>query len=194
MALTELDRNLLERCMKRDGAAWREFVDRFSGLFVHVIRHTGQSRSVELGINDSDDLCAEIFLAILADNFAVLQRFKGESSLATYLAVISRRIVVREVIRRRMAEAFGHVKMQRANVDLAHADISEIARIENRDLVERMLNGLPEHDAIVIRQFHLEGKTYREIGDKLGIPENSIGPTLTRAREKLRQSLSATLG
>jgi RNA polymerase sigma-70 factor (ECF subfamily) len=93
-----------------------------------------------------------------------------------------------------MAEAFGHVKSHAANVEMARADISEISRIENQELVQRMLEGLSEHDANVIRQYHLEGRTYREIGENLGIPENSIGPTLSRAREKLRQSLSASFG
>lgn len=191
MALTDLDRSLLERCLKSDGSAWREFVDRFAGLFVHVIHHAAHSRSAELSASDTDDLCAEIFLAILADNFAVLRRFRGESSLATYLTVISRRIVVREMTRRRMAEAMGHTKAHNLNFDPAR---DEISRIENREMVQRMLDGLPEQDATVIRQFHLEGKSYREIGERLGLPENSIGPTLTRAREKLRQGLSAAFG
>ena len=194
MALTDLDRSLLERCLKRDGSAWRDFVDRFAGLFVRVIHHTAQARSVSLDSSDTDALCAEIFVAILADDFAILRRFRGESSLATYLTVIARRIIVREVIRRRFSEALGHVKSHNANVQMARADISEITRIENEELVQQMLAGLSSHDAAVIRQFHLEGKTYREIGEQLGIPENTIGPTLTRAREKLRQGLSASLG
>jgi RNA polymerase sigma-70 factor (ECF subfamily) len=194
VALTDHDRRLLERCLKRESSAWREFVDRFSGLFVHVIHHTAQARSVELAASDTDDLCAEVFLAILADDLGVLRRFKGESSLATYLTVIARRIVVREIISRRMAEAMGHVKPHAANLEMAHADISEMNRIDNRELVQRMLDGLPESDANVIRQYHLEGRTYREIGENLGIPENSIGPTLSRAREKLRQTMSASFG
>lgn len=192
MALTDRDRSLLERCLSRDGSAWREFVDRFAGLFIHVINHTAHARSVELGPSDVDDLCAEIFLAILADDFGVLRRFKGESSLATYLAVISRRIVVKEIISRRMAEALGHVKSHGANLEMARADISEITRIENQELVDRMLEGLSETDATVIRQFHLEGRSYSEISESTGIPANSIGPMLSRAREKLRQSLSAS--
>ncbi|HEY0981654.1 RNA polymerase sigma factor [Schlesneria sp.] len=193
MALTDRDRSLLERCLARDSSGWRDFVDRFSGLFVHVIHHTAEARSVKLSPSDVDDLCAEIFLAFLANDFAILRRFKGESSLATYLAVISRRIVVREVISRRMAEAMGHVKSQTANVEMAHAGLNEFTRIENRELVQRMLEGLPEREANIIRQFHLEGRTYREIGERLGIPENSIGPTLARAREKLRHNLSGSI-
>jgi RNA polymerase sigma-70 factor, ECF subfamily len=194
VALTDLDRNLLERCLKRDGSAWREFVDRFAGLFMHVIHQATQARSVKLSDSDRDDVCAEIFVAILASDFAILRRFRGESSLATYLTVISRRIVVKEIIHRRLSEALGHVKSNQANIQLARADITETARIENKDLVEQMLSGLSVDDAAVIRQFHLEGKTYREISENLGVPENSIGPTLSRAREKLRQSVSASMG
>jgi RNA polymerase sigma-70 factor (ECF subfamily) len=192
VALTDLDRNLLERCLKHDGGAWREFVDRFAGLFVHVINYSAQARSVKLDDSDVEDLCAEIFVAILNDDFAILKRFRGESSLATYLTVISRRIVVREIIHRRLSEAFGHVKPHNANVQMAKVDLNEMSRIENRELVERMLHGLPDQEATIVRQYHLEGKSYREIGENLGIPENSVGPTLSRAREKLRRGLSAT--
>ena len=49
-----------------------------------------------------------------------------------------------------------------------------------------MLQGLPPTEAGIIRQYHLEGRSYREIATNLGVPENSIGPTLSRARMRLR--------
>ena len=36
--------------------------------------------------------------------------------------------------------------------------------------------------------FHLEGKSYQEISSAVGMPENSIGPILSRARDKLRRA------
>jgi RNA polymerase sigma-70 factor (ECF subfamily) len=36
--------------------------------------------------------------------------------------------------------------------------------------------------------YHLEGKSYQEISRLVGIPENSVGPTLSRAREKMRRA------
>jgi RNA polymerase sigma-70 factor (ECF subfamily) len=36
--------------------------------------------------------------------------------------------------------------------------------------------------------FCLEGKSYREISSAVGMPENRIGPTLSRAHAKMRQS------
>ena len=58
-----------------------------------MIRHTAQARSVRLAPEDRDDLCAEVFLAIIKNDFAVLRNFRGQSSLATYLTVVARRIV-----------------------------------------------------------------------------------------------------
>ena len=166
-----------------------DFVDRFIGLFVHVINRTAHARSVRLSNDDVDDLCAEVFFVLVADNYGVLRRFEGRSSLATYLTVIARRVVVREIARRRMAEALGHVSAHQASLDRAAASSSspESQRVENREEVQRMLRGLPDRDADIVRQFHLEGKSYREISSQLGVPENSIGPTLNRAREKMRQ-------
>ena len=116
-----------------------------------------------------------------------MRQFRGKSSLATYLTVIARRIVVKEITQRRMSEALGHVQVHGASVEAAHAGQNESQRTEDREEVARMLKELPPREADVVRQFHLEGKSYREISVALGIPENSIGPTLNRARERMRQ-------
>ncbi len=192
MALTEIDRNLLKRCVAEEPGAWRDFVDRFIGLFVHVINHAAHARSVTSKPQDVDDLCAEVFLALVADDYKILRRFRGKSSLATYLTVIARRIVVREMSRRKMAEALGHVSAQGAGVERAELDAAELAateqsRIDDMEEVEQMLTGLSVGDAEVVRQYHLEGKSYREISQGLGLAENTIGPTLSRARQKLRE-------
>ncbi len=192
MTLTEIDRSLLKRCLAEEPGAWKDFVDRFMGLFVHVVTHTAHARSVRLAQDDVDDLCAEVFMALLANDYAVLRRFRGKSSLATYLTVIARRVVVLTMVRRRMAEALGHVVAQHPDMkqqaDSHHFDLK---RIEDHDEVERMLVNLPAGDAEVVKQYHLQGRTYREISNHLGIPENSIGPTLTRARQKMRRGAGA---
>lgn len=188
MALTEIDRDLLKRCLASEPNGWNDFVDRFLGLFVHIVHHSAHARSVRLTSEDVDDLCAEVFLALLDRDFAILRQFRGQSSLATYLTVIARRIIVREMAKRRMAEAMGHVQAHQAAVDLAGTERRDLQRIDDTDELQRMLAGLPDMDAKIVRQYHLEGRSYREISVGLGIPENSIGPTLTRARAKLRGS------
>lgn len=182
MALSDFDRNLIKRCLGRTPRAWEDFVDRFLGLVVHVVNHSAQSRSIRLSDQDREDLTAEVFLAIVDEDFGVLRRFRGESSLATYLTVLARRVVVRELLKRKSVASLEDVDEQSSN------DGSGEERINSRDEVERLLRTLHGPEAEVVRMYHLEGKSYQEISSRIGMPENSIGPTLSRARAKLRET------
>jgi len=188
VALTEIDRELLNRCLSGEPASWKDLVDRFLGLFIHVVNHTAHARSVRVTPEDIDDLCAEVFLALLDRDSAVLRAFRGDSSLATYLTVVARRVIVREMARRRMAEALGHVNAHQSTIDMSADERREVQRIDNRDEVQKMLAGLPDMEAKIVSQYHIEGRSYREISSGLGVPENSIGPALSRARARMRGS------
>src|SRR5262245_60614208 len=97
VALTAVDRTLVQRCLNHDPGAWNDFVDRFLGLIYHVVRHTAHVRSVPLGAEDTEDVAAEILLQIVARDYAVLRQFRGQASLATYLTVVARRICIHEL-------------------------------------------------------------------------------------------------
>ncbi|MBN2216051.1 MAG: sigma-70 family RNA polymerase sigma factor [Pirellulales bacterium] len=185
MALSEIDRNLLQRCLQRKPRSWEDFVDRFMGLVVHVVNHTAQARSVRLTPEDRDDLCAEFFLTLVKDNFAVLRRFRGQSSLATYLTVVARRVVVHEILTRKSAAPLDNGGISRPVADTQQA-VEQ--RIEDKDEVHRLLEILEGTEAQVVRMYHLEGKNYYEISVAVGLSENSIGPMLSRARAKMRQA------
>jgi RNA polymerase sigma-70 factor, ECF subfamily len=182
VALSEIDRSLLDRCLSRKARAWEDFVDRFMGLVVHVINHTAQCRSINLSAADREDLAAEVFLAIVDNDMAVLRHFRGRSSLATYLTVIARRVVVRKLVEGRSAVPLGDMVAQ-AESDEAEPE----QRIGDQEEIGRMLGQLQGPEAAVVRMYHLEGKTYQEISRSVGMPENSVGPMLSRARAKLRR-------
>lgn len=187
MAFTETDRRLLKQCLARAPGAWEDFVDRFIGLFIHVVRQTAHSRSVTLGPDDLEDICSEIFLTLLKKDFAVLRHFKGNASLATYLTVVGRRIAVKAVAERRKSEAMGHVRAHASVLQAAGVESPAAERIADADEVRSLLEQLPSSEAAVVRKFHLEGKSYAEIARELDIAENSVGPTLSRARERLNR-------
>ena len=187
MALSEIDRNLLERCLQRKPRAWEDFVDRFMGLVVHVVNHTARARSVRLTAADRDDLCAEVFLGTIKSDFAVLRNFRGKSSLATYLTVVARRIVVKELLSRMSASRLGDGTPYPAQgVPDPQPSVEE--RFADHEEVERLLSGLEGTEAQVVRMYHLEGRSYQEISTAVGMPENSIGPILSRARNKMRRA------
>ena len=188
MALSEIDRNLLERCLLRKPRAWEDFVDRFMGLVVHVVNHSALARSIRLTPEDRDDLTAEVFLNLIKSDFAVLRHFRGQSSLATYLTVVARRIVVRTLLEQRSSVPLGDGGMRRGGHGPVDSQAEPGERIGNREEVERLLDDLQENEARVVRMYHLEGKSYHEISSLIGVPENSIGPLLSRARSKMRRA------
>ncbi len=188
MPLTDLDRQLLERCLERKPRAWEDFVDRFLGVVIHVIRHTARVRGIFLTKEDQDDLCAEVMLALIRDDFALLRRFRGQSSLATYLTVVARRIVVRRFLRRRRTvsrQASDPRPVEAAAPSKERPD----RRAELREEARWLLQQLRGAESQAVQMHHLEDKTYAEIGRSLGIPENSVGPMLSRARDKIRRAV-----
>ncbi len=186
MALSEIDRNLLSRCLASKPRAWEDFVDRFMGLVMHVIDHMAQCRAMRLSADDREDIAAEVFLAFVQNDYGVLRHFRGESSLATYLTVVARRVAVPQLIKRKSS-----ARLDTA-AGLLHPPVSNLAspeqRLHDRDEVQRLLDELEGTEAQVVRMYHLEGKSYQEISSAVGMPENSVGPTLSRAREKMRQA------
>ncbi|MEN6406776.1 MAG: sigma-70 family RNA polymerase sigma factor [Thermoguttaceae bacterium] len=188
MALSEIDRNLLDRCLQRKPRAWEDFVDRFLGLVIHVVNHTARSRNVRLTPADRDDLCAEFFLETVRNDFALLRNFRGQSSLATYLTVVARRIVVRELLARMPAAPVSDAISIQVAPEIRDPRPSTEERLADREEIERLLSGLQGVEAVVVRLYHLEGKNYQEISVAVGISENSVGPILSRARSKLRRT------
>ena len=188
VSLSEIDRNLLERCLERKPRAWEDFVDRFLGLVVHIANHTANARSVRLVPDDRDDLCAEVFLNLVKDDFAVLRHFRGQASLATYLTVVARRVVVAQMLKSKPMASLSDTAPRKAAEQWAAAEPAAEMAVLNRDEIERLLGELAPQDATLVTLYHLDGKTYQEISGATGMPENSIGPALSRARAKMRQA------
>ena len=119
-------------------------------------------------------------MTLLASDRNVLRRFRRDSSLATYLTVISRRVIARRLCQQAL----------RQSPPLAAGEPSQNGgheRIEDREEVERLMSRLDPQESNVVRMYHLEGKSYQEISRVVGLSENSIGPLLSRARQKMRE-------
>jgi RNA polymerase sigma-70 factor (ECF subfamily) len=187
VALTKLDRDLLARCLSHQPGAWNDFVDRFLGLIYHVIHHTAHLRSAPLKAEDTEDLAAEVLLQIVANDYAVLRQFREKSSLAAYLTVIARRICVHELARRVAARDVQPAKAEVEEVEDEGARPVALG-LEHHEEVEKLLGKLPAREREVVRLHYIEGRTYEEIATELNVPVNSIGPILSRARKKLRES------
>lgn len=175
------DRRLVDACLAAEPGAWDAFVDRFAGLFAHVIERSARQRRAFLSAADREDLLADVVLECLRNDAAVLRSFAGRSSLATYLVVIARRVAVRRLAR--AAEA-PRTAFSAELPDAAAATLPQ--RIDDREQIVSLIERLAPDEARLVRLHHLEARSYGEISRLTGLPLGSIGPALSRARGKLR--------
>lgn len=172
------DRRLVEDCVAGLPGAWEMFVGHFGGLLHHVAQRTAAQRGRTLGLADRDDIVADILLACVRDDAAVLRAFAGRASLPTYLTVIARRVAARWLTRQARAAA----PVGARHVATQPAGASPIDREE----IEHLLGRLDERERLLVRLHHLEARSYGEISRLTGMPLGSIGPALSRAKAKMR--------
>ncbi len=185
MAPLDDDRALVASCLEASPAAWEAFVGRFAGIFFHVVRSTCSQQHRIVSAMECEDLVSEILLEILRNDAAVLRSYAGRSALAAYLTVVARRVVVRRLYRSRPVIR-GTVHPEIDTVPAAVADARDAA--DRKEEVAGMISKLDDSEALLVRLHHIEARSYGEISRLTGLPLGSIGPALSKAREKMRRA------
>ncbi len=187
MALTDVDADLLKRCLSKQPGSWNDFVDRYLSLIYHAIHFSAHLRSAKLSPEDVEDIAAEVLVQLVADNAKALREFKGEASLSTYLTVIARRICVHELTRRQAVRDEIRKGVSRAPDEDTDDSAAAAKGMEKLDEVDALLRRLSGKQREIVRLYYLESRTYEEISTELNVPVNTIGSILARARAKLRE-------
>ena len=154
------------------------------------------ARSLLRDAAEAEDALQEAYLAALKS----LDRFRGDSSLATWLS----RVVVNECLGRlrRTARRQQVIPIARAvsseEVDAARGEDAErpdrlLARAQLRALLERKLDALPEAFRVVFVLRSVEDLSVAETAECLELPEATVRTRFFRARRLLRESLAAEL-
>jgi RNA polymerase sigma-70 factor, ECF subfamily len=111
--------------------------------------------------------------------------FSGTSSLKTYLyrAVINKSIDTR----RRQQRFRGFLDCMGREAQPAVPDAA--GEMENKELVRRLLAAVPELYRIPFCLAEVDGMSYQEISDVLGISLSTVRIRIFRCREKMRNEL-----
>lgn len=185
MASNSADKNLVEGCLDRFPGAWNQLVDENIQLIFHGVYQAGFRMGYQVTSEDVEDITSEVFVEILKDDFAFLRAYRGESKLSTYLCTMIHRKAVQEINKR--VRYLNDTKGPAFSANPLRGRSSSV--VENnilRDAISRL--AMP--DRAMIGMFYLEGRSYKEISEGLGLAMNSIGPMLGRARLKLKGLLA----
>jgi RNA polymerase sigma-70 factor (ECF subfamily) len=94
---------------------------------------------------------------------------------------------------RQRARMLPHVPCDDVVIEVAEDREPPVWSTMTTDDVRRAAARLPDELRDVYRMFALDGRSYVEIAEALGIPKATVGTRLSRARARLKQLLTADL-
>ena len=189
---------MVRRCIKRDKAAWNEFVRRYQDLVRKAVYYKLYKTSSRAHRNDVDDIVQEVFLALWKDN--KLAKLRDISSLAGWLAVVTINQTATSRRRQHKKDIMTTSLNEQILEDLAttledvipcnHPDPAKVAEIrEVTAIVAQRIGELRSKERRALRLKINNGKKQEDIASIMDIPVNTVASLIRRAKMKLRASL-----
>ena len=171
----ERDVMLVAACLRGERRAFDKLVESYERpLFNAAFRITGS-------IEDAMDATQAAFV----NAFEKLHTFNPEYRFFSWIYRIAVNQSLNIVSRRRdESELDGNFPAPTNNPETAYRG-AESARL----LEDALMQLVPDHRAVIVLR-HVEGFSYNEIGELLGIPEKTVKSRLFSARRQLRSILN----
>jgi RNA polymerase sigma-70 factor, ECF subfamily len=173
------DGDLIRRSIDGDERAFRQIVDRYESTVAGVVMGM-LGRGAE-----ADDVGQEVFVRF----FRAMDRFRGDSSLGTYLT----RIAINQSLKALKKRQRWYDRFLSRDVSEIHEDppsdrdvVEDVELFERATQLRAALEELsPDHRAVIVLRV-MEGYSTRETSDMLGVPEGTVMSRLKRGLEKMR--------
>jgi RNA polymerase sigma-70 factor (ECF subfamily) len=179
---------LVDRAQKGDQAAFRELVE----------RHQRRAFAIALGLvrdeNDARELVQDAFLRV----YRSLDKFQGGSSFFTWLYRIVTNLAIdlmrkpgrkaQELLDSHQPDDEGELPLV-ARIDGADP-LDVIRRKEIAARIQSALDDLPPYHRGVILMREVEGMSYEEMAQAMGVSKGTIMSRLFHARQKLQRALA----
>lgn len=195
MAAENDDLALLARVKAGDRAAYRVLVERYQRRVYNLAFSLTKNRE------DAADIAQDAFVKA----FQSLAAFKGDASFYTWIYRITSNLAIDFLRKARpgvVAEAEGNAPEDLADAGAGAGILSTrlgtnpqrtALRRELAEKMEEALAQLPEkHRAILVLR-EVEGLSYEELAETLGIPKGTVMSRLFHARSKMQEILGAYL-
>jgi RNA polymerase sigma factor (sigma-70 family) len=184
------DAELVQRCKSGSGPAWTLLVRRFQRIVYTVPRRAGLS----------EDAAADVFQFTFASLYERIGRIEQPQAIQAWLVTTAKRESLRLL---QAAARFRPAPVARNDdgepldpldhvPDAAPLPPEQIEALQLQDRVRRAVKGLDSRTRTMIDLMYLQDPPLanREIAERLGLAEGSIGPYRARCLEKLRVAMA----
>lgn len=185
------DEDLMARVAEDDERAFTELVRRFQGRVTNLISRVLNDR------NGADDLTQEVFVRVHVHR----RNYRRGAKFSTWLFTIAANLAKNEIRRRvRRRNWFSLDALQ----EVLHDSVIQLADPgENREQglereqlqgeVGRAIATVPEKYRLALVLRDIEGLSYEEIAEVLGVPGGTVRSRINRARSMLKRKLQPLL-
>ncbi len=183
MYLQPTDEKLVARTLAGDTQAYRLLMERYYRTVFRLCR------SVLRHAEDAEDATQEVFIRA----YQALGQFSGRGAFGAWL----RRLTVNHCLNR-VQTASARMASRSYSLDLLADTLTasldsdpeeRLLRRERQNRIQCELEQLPSAQRAALALRLLEGLSYEEIADLMGVPVNSVRSWLHRGRHRLREAL-----
>ncbi len=183
------DHELIEATKNGDKDAFAEIVKRYQNPLTNYIYRM---------LNDYEeavDLAQESFVRV----YFAIERYHSDYAFSTYIYRIATNLAISEIRKRKRRKVFsltglfqmeGSEEKEFQPMDEKPLPEDNLINDEQKDVIEKAIAALPEkyRTAIVLRE--VEGKTYDEVAEILGLGLGTTKSRISRGRGILREKIS----
>jgi RNA polymerase sigma-70 factor (ECF subfamily) len=169
-----------------------------------VVRYQRKVYAVALGIVKDPDQAWDVSQEAFVRVHGHLVEFKGESSFQTWVMRIASHLAIDSLRRERknrrdQLEDIGEELIGEAGEGILSTPLGNdpSANLLRRELAGRMqqaLDGLPEIHRTILVLREVEGLSYEELAERLGVQKGTVMSRLFHARKKMQAALAGYAG
>ena len=172
------DNTLIYRAQTGDEGAFADLMrEYYPFVYTIVIRIVDNPHDVEEVVQDT-------FLSA----YRGLTQLKNAVKFKSWLAEIARNCA-RQWVRKRRINTVPLDEVGEGVLQTQDSPDEQLARQEQRELIRRTMETLPQKDREIARAFYLEGASYDELTSIHGLSDKAISFRLSRAKQQLSKRL-----
>jgi RNA polymerase sigma-70 factor (ECF subfamily) len=185
------DQALLQRCLDGESSAWEEFLERYRPVIERAVRFTFLRCVYRIPDSDVENVVQDLLTRLYERDCRRLRSFQGLCPFAAWLKSLAVRITLNTIRDEKRRGRFGGGEIEDLALQPAPGG-GESPAPEGREEIRRLdvvLDSLGPLQRTVLKMFYYDGLSYRQISAALGIPVQTLGSLITRARARLKELL-----
>ena len=182
MSTEPKDNMLIYRVQTGDEQA---FADLMRAYYAYVY-------AIVIGIVDNAHDAEEVVQDAFFNAYQGLTQLDDTTKFKSWLAEITRNCA-RQWLRKQRSETVSIDKVSEQILQTQDSPDERLTRLEQRELIRRTIETLPQKDREIARAYYLEGASYDELISTHGLSYNAIASRLSRAKRQLSKRLQYLL-